>query len=144
MSRFRRPTLALTPDHDDWRRNAACRDSPPETMFPHSGYKDGRLTRAGAANAIAGAKAICERCPVAVECLTFALEHDERFGIWGGLTEDERAAMHRRRGREEAECGTDRGYKRHIRLGEPACTPCRTAHADKTRQDYGRRKAAGG
>ncbi|MBM4504330.1 hypothetical protein GS582_10965 [Rhodococcus hoagii] len=36
------------------------------------------------------AKKICERCPVLVECRTYALEHEERHGVWGGLTESER------------------------------------------------------
>ena len=36
------------------------------------------------------AKAICDLCEVREECLKYALEHDERFGIWGGKTEQER------------------------------------------------------
>ena len=45
----------------------------------------------------AAAKAICARCPVRLDCLDYALEHDERFGIWGGLNEDERRALLRQR-----------------------------------------------
>jgi WhiB family redox-sensing transcriptional regulator len=36
------------------------------------------------------AKKICERCPVLAECRSYALEREERFGVWGGLTEAER------------------------------------------------------
>jgi WhiB family redox-sensing transcriptional regulator len=45
----------------------------------------------------AEAAAICERCPVQAACLEYALEHDERFGIWGGLSPRERARLRRRR-----------------------------------------------
>lgn len=43
------------------------------------------------------AKAVCRRCPVREECLDAALERDELFGIWGGLSRAERAALKRRR-----------------------------------------------
>jgi WhiB family redox-sensing transcriptional regulator len=39
------------------------------------------------------AKAICETCPVRLACLAFALERNEKFGVWGGLTEKERARL---------------------------------------------------
>ncbi|HET9518524.1 MAG TPA: WhiB family transcriptional regulator, partial [Actinoplanes sp.] len=42
------------------------------------------------------AKRICGRCEVKVECLEYALGHDERFGIWGGLSERERRKLKRR------------------------------------------------
>jgi WhiB family redox-sensing transcriptional regulator len=41
------------------------------------------------------AKAVCHECVVRVECLSEALKSDERFGIWGGLTERERRAVRR-------------------------------------------------
>ena len=41
------------------------------------------------------AKRICQACAVRDECLEFALEHDERFGIWGGLSERERRRLKR-------------------------------------------------
>jgi WhiB family redox-sensing transcriptional regulator len=37
------------------------------------------------------AKALCKTCPVVSECLTFALESNERFGVWGGLSASERS-----------------------------------------------------
>jgi WhiB family redox-sensing transcriptional regulator len=39
------------------------------------------------------AKATCHRCPVEAQCLAYALEHDERFGIWGGMSERERRKL---------------------------------------------------
>ena len=46
------------------------------------------------------AKGVCSRCPVKAECLEFALATDERYGVWGGMTPDERVAY--KRGRRSA------------------------------------------
>lgn len=48
------------------------------------------------------AKAVCRRCPVIDACLSWSLEHREDTGIWGGLDEDERRRMHRRKTRTPA------------------------------------------
>ena len=47
----------------------------------------------------AKAKAVCESCPVRRECLDYAVENSVRYGIWGGLDEDERKLERRRRQR---------------------------------------------
>jgi hypothetical protein len=39
---------------------------------------------------------VCLSCDVRAECLEYALAHDERFGIWGGLSERERRRLKRR------------------------------------------------
>ena len=39
---------------------------------------------------IKAAKAICKRCPIKVECLTYALSSGQRYGIWGGTEGHER------------------------------------------------------
>ena len=44
------------------------------------------------------AKRVCMSCEVRAECLEYALEHDERFGIWGGLSERERRRLKRQAG----------------------------------------------
>ena len=44
------------------------------------------------------AKLICRGCPVSATCLSWALASGQEAGIWGGLTEDERRRLHRRRG----------------------------------------------
>ena len=41
------------------------------------------------------AKRVCRSCDVRAECLEYALEHDERFGIWGGMSERERRRLKR-------------------------------------------------
>jgi WhiB family redox-sensing transcriptional regulator len=42
------------------------------------------------------AKAVCARCPVREACLRFALDTGQNYGIWGGLTEDERHKLRRK------------------------------------------------
>ncbi|WP_456595491.1 MULTISPECIES: WhiB family transcriptional regulator [unclassified Blastococcus] len=99
MSSFSRPVLTLVPgsatEHlapiddapawpalpaadDAWRLDALCAETDPEAFFPEKGGS----TR--------DAKRVCTGCPVRAECLEFALANDERFGIWGGLSERER------------------------------------------------------
>ncbi len=70
--------IAEEPDANDWMLEARCLDADPEAFFPEKGGS----TRE--------AKRICAACPVREECLEYALENDERFGIWGGLSERER------------------------------------------------------
>jgi WhiB family transcriptional regulator, redox-sensing transcriptional regulator len=41
------------------------------------------------------AKQVCRRCEVRVECLKYALDNDERFGVWGGLSARERSKLGR-------------------------------------------------
>ena len=66
-----------------WQDRALCAQTDPEAFFPEKGGS----TRE--------AKKVCRGCEVRVECLEYALEHDERFGIWGGLSERERRRMKR-------------------------------------------------
>lgn len=75
------------------------------------------------------ARDICRVCPVRPACTTDGLR--EEYGIWGGLTERERAAGRTEMPpvREPVTCGTRRGYRQHKSLGEEACGPCRAANA---------------
>ena len=68
----------------DWQERALCAQTDPEAFFPEKGGS----TRE--------AKRICQSCEVRDECLEYALEHDERFGIWGGLSERERRRLKKR------------------------------------------------
>jgi WhiB family redox-sensing transcriptional regulator len=70
----------------EWEERALCRNVEDQSIFfPEHGNRSP-----------AKAKAICRRCPVKAECLSAAFENDERFGIWGGMTEKERRALQRR------------------------------------------------
>lgn len=72
------------PDEQEWQERALCAQTDPEAFFPEKGGS----TRE--------AKRICAGCEVRSECLEYALGHDERFGIWGGLSERERRRLKRR------------------------------------------------
>jgi WhiB family redox-sensing transcriptional regulator len=75
-------------DMDDlgWQDRALCAQTDPEAFFPEKGGS----TRE--------AKRVCRSCEVRAECLEYALENDERFGIWGGLSERERRRIKREAG----------------------------------------------
>ncbi|MDQ0733997.1 WhiB family transcriptional regulator [Arthrobacter agilis] len=67
-----------------WQADALCAQTDPEAFFPEKGGS----TR--------DAKKVCGSCMVKSECLEYALENDERFGIWGGLSERERRRLRKR------------------------------------------------
>jgi WhiB family transcriptional regulator, redox-sensing transcriptional regulator len=76
-----------TPEDDGlmgWQERALCAQTDPEAFFPEKGGS----TRE--------AKKVCTGCDVRAECLEYALANDERFGIWGGLSERERRKLKRR------------------------------------------------
>ena len=64
-----------------WQERALCAQTDPEAFFPEKGGS----TRE--------AKKVCVGCDVRSECLEYALAKDERFGIWGGLSERERRKL---------------------------------------------------
>lgn len=97
----------VTPE--DWRDDAACRDTPTGMFFDMWGHNE------------RDAKRLCAACPVKAKCLDAAMRAEKgvrevryRIGIWGGTNGDERAALERAR-REEAACMTSTD------------TPCSTA-----------------
>ena len=75
---------AQEPDESSWQERALCAQTDPEAFFPEKGGS----TRE--------AKRVCLSCDVRGECLEYALMHDERFGIWGGLSERERRKLKKR------------------------------------------------
>lgn len=72
----------------DWYEDALCAQTDPEAFFPEKGGS----TR--------NAKAMCLRCDVREQCLEAAIDRDERFGIWGAMSERDRRKEKKRR--EEA------------------------------------------
>jgi WhiB family redox-sensing transcriptional regulator len=75
---------ASNADGADWTERAVCAQTDPEAFFPEKG------------GSVREAKKVCGGCEVRAECLEYALDHDERFGIWGGLSERERRKLKRR------------------------------------------------
>ena len=67
-------------------RPAAAWTPPPSSIRPTNATPPGE-------DRIAAAKAICRRCPAINECLEHALRVREPYGVWGGLSEDERAYL---------------------------------------------------
>jgi WhiB family redox-sensing transcriptional regulator len=75
-----------------WRNRATCLGQDPELFFP--------IGNAGPAFVqIEEAKAICRRCQVVDTCLRWALDSGADTGVWGGLSDDERRSLKRRRAR---------------------------------------------
>lgn len=73
-------------EEPSWQDLALCAETDPEAFFPEKGGS----TRE--------AKRVCAACAVRLECLTWALDNDERFGIWGGMSERERRRFKRKGG----------------------------------------------
>lgn len=73
----------VKPDEEmdtDWVGKALCKGEPTFWFFgDDTHYTSAKL-----------AKEICSRCPVAMECLQYALDAPIEYGIWGGLTSNER------------------------------------------------------
>lgn len=73
------------PERDEnplsWQADSLCAQTDPEAFFPEKGGS----TR--------DAKKICSQCEVKAKCLDYALENEERFGIWGGMSERERRKL---------------------------------------------------
>ncbi|XBH21966.1 WhiB family transcriptional regulator [Jonesiaceae bacterium BS-20] len=83
------PVLSLLGNMGDdsamsWQERALCAQTDPEAFFPEKGGS----TRE--------AKKVCVACEVRTQCLEYALAKDERFGIWGGLSERERRKLKKR------------------------------------------------
>lgn len=109
---------------------AACRDN------PQPFYGDTEQQRA--------AQTVCATCPLVAACGSLAIESDERFGVWGGLTPTDRLRLTTRdlswvddEGRVRLPCGTDNALGQHGRYGE-TCETCAAARTDRI--EAGRRE----
>ena len=80
-----RPQVVEDDNPLSWQTDALCAQTDPEAFFPEKGGS----TR--------DAKRICTTCEVKAQCLDYALQNDERFGILGGLSERERRRLRRSR-----------------------------------------------
>src|SRR6266702_2554370 len=113
---------SITNDPPEWTLAAACQYVDAEIFFPEKGGS----TRE--------AKQVCAGCPVTAECLAFALEHQERFGIYRGLSERERRRLlppglgrGRTRTPKPIQHGSYGGYTTHRRRDELPCGSCHDA-----------------
>jgi len=69
----------------DWQTDALCAQTDPEMFMPDKG------------GSVRDAKRVCDSCIVRRQCLEYALANEERFGIWGGLSERQRRALAKER-----------------------------------------------
>jgi WhiB family redox-sensing transcriptional regulator len=75
------PNHAAEESDSGWRAEALCAQTGPEFFFPEAGGSTHE------------AKRVCRACEKRAPCLEYALAHDERFGVWGGLSENERKRL---------------------------------------------------
>lgn len=68
-------------DPEPWMDGAVCAQTDPDSFFPEKGEP------------VKDAKKVCLGCDVRDECLAYALRNNERFGVWGGLTERQRRKL---------------------------------------------------
>jgi WhiB family transcriptional regulator, redox-sensing transcriptional regulator len=73
--------LALFADPEPWMAEGICAQADPDAWFPEKG------------GSTVSAKRICMGCPVRDECLQYALDHNERHGVWGATSERERQKL---------------------------------------------------
>jgi WhiB family transcriptional regulator, redox-sensing transcriptional regulator len=88
MTDQRVPVAALW----EWQYQGLCRTSNPDTFFHPEGERGPSRQHRDAR-----AKAICQQCPVVLECGAHALAVQEPYGVWGGMTEEDREAIYRER-----------------------------------------------
>lgn len=88
----------MTTTLPSWMGEGICAQTGPELFFPDRG---GSVTEA---------KELCADCPIRSECLEYALDNGERFGVWGGLSERERRAVARSRPQQPAPAAPPRDY----------------------------------
>jgi len=76
------------PRDKSWFGRAACREADRRLFFEPEGEGAGPRARR-----IRAAKAVCAKCPVIDACLKHALSVREPYGVWGGMSEEERARL---------------------------------------------------
>lgn len=113
------PLIGSGADDLSWQDWAICPTVDPELFFPPKGGSP------------AEAKRVCWTCPVIDECLEYALSNDERFGVWGGLSEPERRNLTRELARPRPGVCPAGRHVMTVRNTEPdgGCKRCRREDA---------------
>ena len=73
---------------ETWQELAYCKGRDTNDFYPDFSAK-------GAAKQVREMKMVCRKCPVILDCLQSALDNNEQFGIWGGMTPKERSKLRR-------------------------------------------------
>jgi len=121
-----------------WRDRALCAQIGGDIWFPEKGGDSG-----------VAAKRVCRACPVTAECLAYALEMGEEYGVWGGMSPQQRRRLnggpvrYERRTDGEKHCGHCRKAKPVGEFGTNAamedglqiyCRPCRERRNQRARE----------
>jgi WhiB family redox-sensing transcriptional regulator len=83
-------------DFWDWQLHSACRGMDSDIFYHPDGERGASRERR-----VSTAKAICAACPVVAQCRDHALKTREPFGVWGGLSEEDREVIYARQARAE-------------------------------------------
>jgi WhiB family redox-sensing transcriptional regulator len=139
----------VTDDNVDWEQAACGISHQDDSFFPEK--------ENGAQVTAREAKRVCNGdedagmpvCPIRDECLAYAISVKERYGIWGGTSERERARImrHERQAssahaRWRAERLTQRVHTENAGLQQQATTTRSRSHATQSTAGGGRRAAA--
>lgn len=73
-----------------WHDNAKCIDTDPEFFFPPD-----KETKQSIEQTVT-AKAFCQTCPVRLKCLEFSIRENMEYGVYGGLSADDRQELKHR------------------------------------------------
>lgn len=79
------PEAQVAAGKQDWQEYSNCLGANPDVFFPDRGTP------------LKAAKAICNDCVVQEDCLEYALENGEKFGVWGGTSERQRRSIRKAR-----------------------------------------------
>ncbi|GAA5014512.1 WhiB family transcriptional regulator [Kitasatospora paranensis] len=92
-----RPTgvVEVIPSPDGDLRGAACQGMDPDLFYAEPDPDDTKADPTAGEFAIRRAKMVCAGCPVRQMCLALAVDRSEPYGIFGGLTADERRTLKR-------------------------------------------------
>lgn len=85
--------LDIEPQAQDWKSQGVCAGTYSNLWFPYGDGDDSGLRHH--VKETARAKELCFTCPVRIECLTYALDTNQRWGIWGGFGPEERTTASR-------------------------------------------------
>lgn len=113
----------------DWSR-ANCLGCDPTLFFPE--IED----QATVQHTYAEARRVCASCVIRDECLAYAVEANERWGIWGGRSPRERERMRSGTPLSARKHGSYTTYNTH----GCRCGPCSEAAAERRRVDYERQR----
>lgn len=111
---------------EEWVEEALCARSDPEVWFPEKGGSQ------KPAKDICNGTEFVKPCPVRQQCLLYALEHDEQFGVWAGLSQAELKRLRKLREQNRPPVprlrpishGTEAGARAHRSRGEDVCDYC--------------------